>query len=64
VGLAAMNRGSTHLTPIRRPIVHPLRLERHSREEISDVIDRAVRSVTHKLEIVRQAIETMFRDDD
>jgi DNA-directed RNA polymerase specialized sigma24 family protein len=41
-----------------------LRLEGYSREEISDAIDRAVRSVSRKLEIVRQAVEKEFRDDD
>jgi RNA polymerase sigma factor (sigma-70 family) len=44
--------------------VFQLRLEGYSREEISDVIDRAVRSVTRKLEIVRQAVEKEFCDDD
>jgi DNA-directed RNA polymerase specialized sigma24 family protein len=43
--------------------VFQLRLEGYSREEISDAIDRAVRSVTRKLEIVRQAVEQEFRDD-
>jgi DNA-directed RNA polymerase specialized sigma24 family protein len=43
--------------------VFQLRLEGYSREEISEAIDRAVRSVTRKLEIVRQAVEQEFRDD-
>jgi DNA-directed RNA polymerase specialized sigma24 family protein len=44
--------------------VFQLRLEGYSREEISEAIDRAVRSVTRKLEIVRQAVEKEFADDD
>jgi DNA-directed RNA polymerase specialized sigma24 family protein len=44
--------------------VFQLRLEGYSREEISETIDRAVRSVSRKLEIVRQAVEKEFWDDD
>jgi DNA-directed RNA polymerase specialized sigma24 family protein len=44
--------------------VFQLRLEGYSREEISEAIDRAVRSVTRKLEIVRQAVEKELCDDD
>jgi RNA polymerase sigma factor (sigma-70 family) len=54
--------GALHDPELSR--VFQLRLEGYSRDEISEAIDRAVRSVSRKLEIVRQAVEKEFCDDD